>query len=336
MQQIHKKVFRAARLLTAAAAIATCAHAQGGASAAAEGSFPSHAITIVVPFPPGGTADAIPRLLEPELSKSLGVPVVIESHPGASGIVGAAYVARSKPDGHVLLMVTPPILAVNQWLYKDLPYSPEKDFAAITNAVETPNMIVVAPSLPVHSLQELIALAKAKPGVLSFASGGNGTSHHLCGEMLKKAAGIDMIHVPYKGVGPAKIDLLAGRVSMMCDNISNVIESVRAGRLRALAIAAPERSPLAPDVPTTAEAGEPGLDIGAWFGFVAPAGTPQQVVQRLNRELSRALHDKAVAARLADLGLTVVADSPVHFAHFISSEATRMGDLVRAAHAKAD
>ena len=321
----------------AAAAIAPAPAAQDAAGAATnDAAYPAHTLTIVVPFPPGGTADALPRLIAPQLQATLGVPVVVENHSGASGMVGAAYVARSKPDGSVLMVATPPILAVNQWLYKTLPYDPEKDFAPITDAVETANMIVVPASLPVRTLGELVALAKAHPGALTFASGGNGTSHHLCGEMLKKATGIDMIHVPYKGVGPAQVDVLGGRITMMCDNISNVIDHVHAGRLRALAVTAPQRSPLAPDVPTTAEAGVPGLNASVWFSFVAPAGTPAAVVQRLNEEIAKALRDKSVAARLQGLGLTVVADSPEHFGRFASAEAARLGDLVRASGAKAD
>ena len=323
-------------LAFSAAAIAVAHAAQDAPSAASEAPYPAHAITIVVPFPPGGTADALPRLIAPRLQASLGVPIVIESHAGASGMVGAAYVARSRPDGYVLMVATPPILSVNQWLYKKLPYDPEKDFTPITDAVQTSNMIVVPASLPIRTLAELVSLAKARPGALTFASGGNGTSHHLCGEMLKKAAGIDMIHVPYKGVGPAQIDLLGGRITMMCDNISNVIDHVHAGQLRALAVTAPERSPLAPDVPTTAEAGMPGLDASVWFSFVAPAGTPAPVVRRLNAEIAKALRDESVAAHLHALGLTVVADSPDHFGRFVSAESARLGDLVRASGAKAD
>jgi tripartite-type tricarboxylate transporter receptor subunit TctC len=337
MQRITSKIRHTLfTLCTAAAAFAAHASEDGLSVPAQGGAFPSRAITIVVPFPPGGTADALPRLIAPQLQVALGVPIVIESHAGASGMVGAAYVARSRPDGSVIMVATPPILSVNQWLYKKLPYSPEKDFAPITDAVETSNMIVVPASLPVRTLGELVALAKARPGVLTFASGGNGTSHHLCGEMLKKAAGIDMIHVPYKGVGPAQIDLLGGRITMMCDNISNVIEPVRAGQLRALAVTAPERSPLAPDVPTTAEAGIAGLNASVWFSFVAPAGTPATVVQRLNAEIAKALNDKSVVERLRTLGLTVVADSPDHFARFVSAESARLGELVRASGAKAD
>ena len=322
--------------LCAAAAIAPVPAAQDAGAAANEAPYPAHTVTIVVPFPPGGTADALPRLLAPRLQAALGVPIVVENHAGASGMVGASYVARSKPDGSVIMVATPPILAVNQWLYKKLPYSPEKDFAPITDAVETSNMIVVPASLPVRTLGELIALAKARPGALTFASGGNGTSHHLCGEMLKKAAGIDMIHVPYKGVGPAQVDLLGGRITMMCDNISNVIEPVRSGQLRALAVTATERSALAPDVPTTAEAGVPGLTASVWFSFVAPAGTPAPIVERLQGEIAKALRDPAVAERLHGLGLTVVADSPEHFGRFVTAEAARLGELVHASGAKAD
>jgi len=304
--------------------------------AAHEASFPPRSITIVVPFPPGGSTDVISRLIAPHLSQSLGVPVIVETQPGASGMVGAATVAKAKPDGSVILMVTPPILSSNQWLYKKMPYDPEKDFVPITDAAGTDNLIVVPASSPVHSLAELVALARSQPGTLSYASGGSGTSHHLCAEQLKKEAGIDMVHVPYKGVGPAQVDLLAGRVSMMCDNLSNVIRHVRAGRLRAIATAARSRSALAPDVPTTAEQGYPDLLASVWFGYAAPVGTPEGITHRLQREIAAALHDQAVSERIAGLGLVVVADTPDQFGKFIHSETLRYRHLVELSGAKAD
>jgi tripartite-type tricarboxylate transporter receptor subunit TctC len=320
----------------AALAAALCICGAHAAADAPEGPYPARSVTIVVPFPPGGSTDVISRLIAPHLSQSLGVPVIVETQPGASGMVGAATVAKAKPDGSVILMVTPPILSTNQWLYKKMPYDPERDFVPITDAAATDNLIVVPASSPVHNLAELVALARAQPASLSYASGGNGTSHHLCAEQLKKEAGIEMVHVPYKGVGPAHVDLLAGRVSMMCDNISNVIRDVRAEKLRAIAAAARVRSPLAPDVPTTAEQGYPDLLASVWFGYAAPAGTPAAVVHRLQREIAAALQDKTVNERITALGLVAVGDTPEHFAQFVHSETGRYQHLVEISGAKAD
>ena len=298
--------------------------------------FPSRPITLVVPFPASGTVDLISRLVAPLLSRSLGVPVVVDNRPGSSGATGAAFVAKAKPDGHTLLAVTPPVLATNQWLYKELPYNPEKDFATITNAVSTPNMIVVHPSLPVKNLKELIALAKAKPDQLSFASAGYGTTHHLCGELLKTMVGINMLHVPYKGVGPAHLDLRSGRVPVMCENFSNAIPLVRAGSLRAIALTGKTRHPQAPDIPTAGEAGLPGFEVGVWYGFVAPAGTPKALIDRLNTEITNALRSSEVAERIAGLGLTIVADSPESFARFVAAESDRWREVIRVSGARVD
>ena len=319
-----------------ALAAALCVCGVQPAAGAQDAPYPARSLTIVVPFPPGGSTDVISRLISPHLSQSLGVPVIVEMQPGASGMLGAATVAKAKPDGSVILMVTPPILSSNQWLYKKMPYDPEKDFVPITDAAGTDNMIVVPASSPVRTLVGLVERARAQPGTLSYASGGNGTSHHLCAEQLNKEAGIDLVHIPYKGVGPAQVDLLAGRVSVMCDNISNVIRHVRAGKLRAIAIAARSRSPLAPDVPTTAEQGYPDLLASVWFGYAAPAGTPAQVTHRLQRAIAAALHDEAVSKRIADLGLVVVGDTPEQFAAFIGSETQRYHHLVQISGAKAD
>ena len=298
--------------------------------------FPSRAITVVVPFPPGGTADLLPRMIAPLLSRSLGVPVVVDNRPGASGAIGASIVAKAKPDGHTLLVVTPPILATNQWLYKELPYNPDKDFAAITNGASSPNIIVVHPSIPAKNLKEFIAFAKSKPDELSFASGGNGTTHHLCGELMKVSAGIKMQHIPYKGVGPAHQDLRSGRVPIMCDNFSNLIALVRAGNLRAIALTAKTRHPQAPEIPTANESGLPGFEAGVWFGFVAPAGTPKPLIDRLNAKIGTALKSAELAERINGLGLTVIADSPESFARFTAAEALRWRDVIKASGARAD
>ena len=327
---------RFSKFLVAAAATLFCAAHAEGIAPTPEPAYPARSLTIVVPFPPGGTTDVISRLIAPHLSQSLGVPVIVKTQPGASGMLGAAAVAKAAPDGSVILMVTPPVLSVNQWLYSKMPYDPESDLVPIIDAAGTDNLIVVPSASPLHDLKQLVDLARERPGAVTYASGGNGTSHHLCAEQLKKEAGIDMVHVPYKGVGPAHIDLLGGRVGMMCDNISNVIQDVRDGRLRAIAIAAHARSALAPDVPTTGEQGYADLLASVWFGYAAPAGTSPALTHRLQREIAAALHDEVVARRIADLGLTVVADTPEHFARFIHAETARYGELVKISGAKAD
>jgi tripartite-type tricarboxylate transporter receptor subunit TctC len=298
--------------------------------------FPSRQITVVVPYSPGSTSDLLPRAIAPLMSQSLGVPVVVENRPGAGGNVGAAIVAKGEASGHTLLMAPSAILATNQWLYKEIGYNPQKDFAPVTNAATTPNMWVAHPELPVKNMQDVIALARGKPGSLSFASGGAGTTSHLCGELLKTTTKIDMVHVPYKGPAPAMQDLLAGRVPLMCDNFSNVISHVRSGKLRPIALTALKRHPQAPDVPTVDESGLPGFEINVWYGFAVHSGTPKGVVDRLNAEIARALRAPAVAERLATLGLAIVADSPEDFARFVAAETDKMRRLVQASGARVD
>ena len=297
---------------------------------------PARQNSIIVPYSPGSTSDLLPRAIAPLMSQSMGVPVIVENRPGAGGNVGAALVAKGESSGHTLLMAPSAILATNQWLYKDLQYDPQKDFVPVTNAATTPNLVVVHPSLPVSSLKELIALAKSKPGSLSFASGGNGTTSHLCGELLKASAHVDLVHVPYKGPAPAAQDLLAGRVPLMCDNFSNVISHVRSGRLKAVALTAMKRHPQAPEVPTADESGLPGFEVSVWYGFAAPAATPKPVVQKLNAEIAKALRDAKVSERLEQLGLAIVADSPEEFARFVGAESEKMRRLVQASGARVD
>ncbi|HWI35499.1 MAG TPA: tripartite tricarboxylate transporter substrate binding protein [Burkholderiales bacterium] len=299
-------------------------------------SFPSRPITIVVPYSPGSTSDLIPRAIAPLMSQSMGVPVVVENRPGAGGNVGAAAVAKGETSGHTLLMAPSAILATNQWLYKEPGYNPQKDFTPVINAATTPNLWVAHPDLPAKTIRDVIALAKAKPGSLSFASGGAGTTSHLCGELLKTAAGIDMVHVPYKGPAPAVQDLLAGRVQLMCDNFSNVITHVRSGKLRAIAVTALKRHPQAPEVPTVDESGLPGFEINVWYGFAVHSATPKPVVQKLNSEIAAALHNAKVTERLQGLGLTIVADSVEDFGRFVAAESDKMRRLVQASGAKVD
>lgn len=304
--------------------------------AASAAGFPDKTITIVAPFPAGSSSDLIPRMLAPLVSKQLGVPVVIDNRAGANGSLGASVVARANADGYTILLGTTGVLAINQWIYPNPTYLPERDFTPIINAAATPNLLVVPRSVPANNLKELIALAKAKPGSLSFASAGNGSTSHLCGEAIKHETGIDMVHVPYKGPAPAAVDLLGGRVTMMCDNLSNVLQYVKKGQLKAIALTGTKRSPALPEVPTAGEQGFPGVQAGIWYGFVAPAATPKETVDRLNAAFSQALHDPAVEARLDSLGLSVIADKPQAFKHFIAQESERMKGVVAASGAKAE
>ncbi|HZS65594.1 MAG TPA: tripartite tricarboxylate transporter substrate binding protein [Burkholderiales bacterium] len=298
--------------------------------------FPSRTITIVVPYSPGSTSDLLPRAIAPHLSQSLGVPVVVENRPGAGGNIGAALVAKGEASGHTVLMAPSAVLATNQWLYKDPGYDPQKDLTPVIDAATTPNLWVAHPSVPAKTIAEVIALAKAKPGSLSFASGGAGTTSHLCGELLNSMAHVELLHVPYKGPAPALQDVLAGRVPLMCDNFSNVISHVRNGRLRAIALSGTQRIAQAPDVPTVSESGLPGFEISVWYGFAVPAAAPKPVVQKLNREIAAALQQPAVSARLQSLGLTIVADTAEEFARFVAAESDKMRRLVQASGARVE
>lgn len=291
-------------------------------------------VTLVVPFPAGSTSDLIPRLVSPLLSKALNVPVVVENRPGANGSLGAARVATSPKDGTTLLLGTTGVFSINQWIYDKLSYNPEKDFDPVINAAATPNMIVVSPSTGIKSLRELVSQAKARPNELSYASAGNGSTSHLCGELLMKAAGIQLVHVPYQGPAPAMQDILAGRVTMICDNLSNVLQHVKGGKLTPIAVTAGSRASVLPDVPTASEAGVSGVDAGIWYGFAAPAGTPPETVKTFNVEIAKALNEPSVKKRLNELGLTVVADSPEEFKAFMNAESRRMQELVKVSGAK--
>jgi tripartite-type tricarboxylate transporter receptor subunit TctC len=304
------------------------------ALAAAQDKFPTRPITVVCPFQAGGVADAISRAVAPIMSESLRTPVIVDNRPGATGAIGASYVARSKPDGHTLLIVPSSVLVINQWVHKSLPYNPETDFAPVINAGSSPNLLAVHPSVAADSLAELIALARKKP--LSFASAGNGSPQHLCGELLNVSAGIDLVHVPYKGAAPALQDVVAGQVPLICNALSLLLPQVRAGRLRAIALTSRIRHPQAPEVPTAHEAGLPGFEVDVWFGFVAPAATPAATVERLNAEIGRALRTPAVAAPLQANGLTIVADSPREFGALIAAESARWRGIVERAGIRAD
>ena len=299
-------------------------------------SFPAKTARIVVPFPPGGPLDATGRLLAQQLSERWGQSIVVENKPGAGGNIGADYVAKSAPDGYTIVMGALSTHAVNPSLYAKMPYDAQKDFAPITLVAITPNVLVVNPALPVDSVRALIAYAKARPGQLSFGSGSIGSAGHLAGELFKIDAGVDIVHVPYKGAAPAMQALLAGDTQLMFDNLANAMAQVKAGKLRALAVTTAERSKLAPELPTMAESGLQGFDISTWFGLFAPAGTPPDVVAKWNADVTRILTAPDMRDRLLAQGAEPAPDSPADFARFIAAEAAKYARIVRTSGAKVD
>jgi tripartite-type tricarboxylate transporter receptor subunit TctC len=299
-------------------------------------SYPSRVVRLVVPFPPGGPLDISGRLLAQKLSEAWGQSVVVENRPGAGGNIGADLVAKSAPDGYTIVMGALSTHAVNPSLYPKMPYDAVKDFAPITLLATTPNVLVVNPSLPVNSVKDLIAYAKANPGKLSFGSGSNGSAGHLAGELFKVDTGTDIVHIPYKGGAPATQALLAGDVQFMFDNLANATPQIKAGKLKALAVTTADRSKLAPDLPTMAEAGVAGFDISTWFGLLAPAGTPKDVVAKWNADVTRILNSPEMRERLTLLGAEAAPTTPEQFAAFIQRELAKYARIVKASGAKVD
>ena len=298
-------------------------------------SYPNRPIRIVVPFAAGGPSDIMARALAQKLNQEWGQPVVVDNRTGASGIIGADAVAKSAPDGYTLLQAQVGD-AISVSLYSKLPYSFERDFAPITLAGLTPFILVAHPSMAAKDLRELIALAKAKPGTLSFGSSGAGTASHLAGELLKSAAQIDITLVPYKGQAPATADLLGGQITMMFNNPITSLSHVKAGKLRALAVSTGKRFSQLPEVPTVAESGLPGFDVGFWLGLLAPAGTPRSIVDKLNAAMVKALRDPEVVQRMAGLGVEIIGNSPDDFARVVRSDIVKWGKVVKESGAKAD
>jgi len=313
----------------AASALVFAAQAPGPAQAVQpEAEYPSRPMHLIVNFPPGGTTDILARLIGPKLSEAFKQAVVIDNRAGASGMIGANAVAKAGNDGYTFgFMIS--TNAISPALFANVPFDPVRDFAPITLLVSVPNVISVHPSVPASTLAELIALAKAQPGKLSFGTSGAGTSVHLTGELFKSLAKVDITHVPYKGGGPALSDLIAGQIPMGVQNIATVVQYVRSGRVRALGISSLERSPALPDVPTIASAGFPGFEAKEWYGLVAPAGTPVPIVARLNREIVRVMHLPDINARIAEQGAEIVADSPEQFGAFIKTELAKWTKIVR-------
>ena len=297
--------------------------------------WPSRPVRFILPFPPGGGTDILGRLIAERLSASLGQPVVTENRGGAGGNVGAEAAARSSPDGYTIVLVAPS-LAISPTLYSKINYDPIKDFAPVSLVATVPNVMITQPSVPAQTLREFIAYARARPGALNFGSGGAGTSNHLAGELFNIVAGTKLVHVPYKGVNLAMQDVLAGHVHLVFIGIPAAAPHIRAGKLRALALVAPQRSGALPDVPTVAEAGLADFEVTTWYGVLAPAGTPRPIVMRLNSELAKIMHSPELKEKLAATGTEPFTSTPEEFAAYIKREIAKWGDVIRKSGAKAD
>jgi tripartite-type tricarboxylate transporter receptor subunit TctC len=298
--------------------------------------YPTRPVTLVLGFAPGGPSDVMARIFGKKLEQVIGQPVVIENRSGAGGNIAAELVARAAPDGHTLLLGNSGILAANASLYKKINFDPVRDFAPITLVGAQANVLVVHPSLPVRTLAELIALAKANPGKMNFASGGHGSSPHLAGELLKARADVNIAHVAYRGTGPALQDLVGGHVQMSFASVSPVIGHIQTGALRALAVSTLERTALLPDVPTIAELGFPGFEATAWHGLVAPAATPKDVLATVYRGMMAALNDPDTRQALTKVGVDVVGSTPDELAAYIQSEIPKWAEIIKASGTKLD
>jgi len=315
------------RLLTISA-IVVC-------STAAAQEYPNKSIRFIVPFPPGGSADILARTVGEKLASAMKQPVIVENKPGAGGIVGADAVAKSAPDGYTLLFANTNI-AINPSLYKSLPYDTAKAFLPVIQMVSVPNLLLVAENVPANTVAELIALAKQKPGMLNYASAGNGTFPHLAIELFKLQAGISLVHVPYKGAAPALNALLAKEVQVLSNDLLNALPLVKAGKVKALAITGSVRSASSPEIPTMAEAGLKNYSAVGWQGVMVPAGTPHAIVARLNSEINKALHDTELRNRLTAQGLEVVGGTTEQFSEFVRRDTERWRSAVEASGAKID
>jgi tripartite-type tricarboxylate transporter receptor subunit TctC len=298
-------------------------------------SYPQKPITIIVPYPPGATTDITARTVGEKLHASLGQPVIVDNRSGASGNIGSSLAARSAPDGYTLVLGTDATHATNVFLFKNPGFDPVKDFAPITLAVRNIIGLAVNPAVPASSVRELIGYAKTHPNALAFGSSGTGSPHHLAGELLKQMAGIQMVHVPYRGGGPAVADLLGGQIPMAFLSLAAVVPQAKAGKIKLLAILEGERYPPLPDVPTVAET-VPGVEISSWLGFFAPAGTPASIIDILNHEIVKALKAPDVMEKLEPLGLAVVGNAPAEFAAIVKSDLKRRGEIIRASGLEAE
>jgi tripartite-type tricarboxylate transporter receptor subunit TctC len=311
------------------------AAAQTPSSTAAQ-AYPAKPVRLIVPFPPGGGTDFVARAIQPRLAEALGQQIIIDNRAGATGIVGTELGAKAPPDGYTLTMATGATISANMALFPKLPYDPPKDFVPITLVASQPNLLAVHPSVPAKAVRDLIAIAKSRPGQLNYASSGSGSSHHLSAELLKMMSGINIVHVPYKGTGPAIIDAVAGHVEVIFSGIAAILPQVKAGKLRALGVTKAQRSAILPQVPTIAESGLPGYEITSWHGVLAPAGTPPTVVIRVHDGVAKALANADVRERFASQGAEPVGLTPEAFAKFLKTDIAKIAKLIKTAGIKAD
>lgn len=322
---------RAAALRVACIAAAAATFASGASAQ----SYPAKPVRIVVPYAPGGAVDIIARATAQELTKRLGQQIIVDNRTGAGGNIGSDTVAKAPPDGYTLLMASP-ANTINPSLYTKMPYDPLRDLIPIALIGSVPSVMVANPFLPVRDIKQLIALAKAKPGALTYGSGGSGTTEHLAGEMFKSFAGIDLLHVPYKGGAQVMIDLMGGQVALMFSNQLGVLPHIKGGKLKALGVASAERSTALPDVPTFAEAGFPDFKVSVWWGVMGPAGMPKEIVSQLNREIVAGLSSPEMKGRLQTMSAQPIGGTPEQFAAFFVAETKRWAPIVKASGAKAD
>ncbi len=299
-------------------------------------SYPNRPVRVVVPFPPGGLNDVVVRGIAQKLGENLGQNVIIENRGGATGTIGTAAVAKAPADGYTLLSSGSTTAAVAPHLYSKLPYDQTKDLVGVGRIGAVSSIVLLHPSVPATTMSELIALMKAKPGTINFGSGGSGGSQHIGAELLKTLTSVQMTHVPYKGGGPAMIDLVAGQIAMMIEPMPTALPQMRAGKVKALAVTTPKRSSAIPDLPTVAEAGVPGYDLTIWLGFFAPAGTPREAIEKVNAALADVLRSPEMRDRLAQQGVDPIIDSPDEFSAYVNGELARWGKVVRDSGAKLD
>ena len=321
--------------ISRAAVLCCIAVATAGAVAQPQ-NYPNKPIRMVVPWPPGGPTDMVGRIVGQEMSRAWGQQVIVDNRPGASGMIGADIVAKAVPNGYTILMAYTPEIVITRSLFKSMTYDPVKDLAPVILVATTPMILVTHPSLPAKNVKELVALAKSRPGQLPYGSAGNGSPQHLAGELLKSMAGIDMVHVPYKGAAPALADLLGGHVAMYFSGMLAAMPHVKAGKLRAIAVSTAKRSPAAPDVPGVAESGMRDFDISTWYGVLVPAATPKDIIGKLNAEFFRVLTLPEVTKQLAREGAETAPDSPEQFGRFIQSEIAKFSRIIKESGARGE
>ena len=307
-----------------------------GLAAEGDKDYPAKPVKIVVPYPPGGAPDLVARVLAAKLSESLGQQFIVETRPGASGNIATEFVVKSDPDGYTLLLASDGQIVINPSLFAKLPYDPVKDLAPVTLTTSVALFLLAAPSFPPNSVQELIALARANPGKFNFASSGNGSQHHLAGELLNTLAGIRLVHVPYKGFGSAVTDVMSDKVEIVFGGVSSAVGFVKGGKLKALAVSSSKRYAGLPQVPTLMESGLPGFEIYAWFGLMAPARTPRPIIDKLHGEVVKALRSKEISERFVAQGMDIIAAGPQEFAERITSDSRMWARIIKESGAKAD